>query len=321
MQSLKLGVVAIGRNEGERLRRCLASVLPRATETVYVDSGSSDGSPQMAADMGADVVHLDMSKPFTAARARNEGFLHLMRLHPDIQLIQFVDGDCEVFPNWLQTAADFLQGRSEFAVVCGRRRERYPEKSLYNQMCDEEWDTPIGDSLTCGGDAMMRVDALQAVGGYRDTMIAGEEPELCFRLRERGWRIHRLDVDMTMHDANMSRFQQWWMRTVRSGHAFAEGAWLHGDSPERFWVRESRRAWLWGLVIPVLSGLAILLVGPPGAAVLVAYPLQWVRLLIKSGSPTSSTFLVLGKFAETYGALKFHFSRLLGRRYFIIEYK
>lgn len=321
MRESKVGVVAIGRNEGERLRRCLSSVLPLVSATVYVDSGSDDGSREMAVGMGADTVDLDMSRPFTAARARNEGFQRLLQLHPDLNYVQFVDGDCEIVPGWLDAARDFLSAHPSHAVVCGRRRERRPEQSVYNQLCDEEWNTPIGDALACGGDAMMRAQALQAVAGYRDSLIAGEEPELCVRLRQKGWRIHRLDREMTLHDAAMTRFSQWWKRTVRAGHAFAEGAWLHGAPPERHWVRETRRACFWGIVLPLVIALAVIGLGPWALLLALVYPLQWLRLLRQNGSVRSSTFLLVGKFAEAWGVLKFHISRLRGVSDTIIEYK
>ncbi len=321
MREYKLGVVAIGRNEGGRLRRCLESVLPVVPATVYVDSGSDDGSKDMAIEMGAEVLDLDLSRPFTAARARNEGLHRLLLHHPDVDFVQFVDGDCEVVPGWLESARDFLTDHPSYAVVCGRRRERHPERSVYNRLCDEEWNTPIGDTLACGGDAMMRVPALQAIGGYRESLIAGEEPELCVRLRQKGWRIHRLDREMTLHDADMTRFGQWWKRTVRAGHAFAEGAWLHGAPPERHWVRETRRSWLWGAVLPLSILIAIIGLGPWASLLALAYPLQWLRLIRRDGSASSSAFLLLGKFAEAWGAMKFHISRLRGVAGPIIEYK
>lgn len=321
MRETKLGVVAIGRNEGERLRRCLSSVLPVVLATVYVDSGSDDGSKQMAIEMGADVLALDMSRPFTAARARNEGMRRLLERHPEVDFVQFVDGDCEIVPGWLEAAQGFLEGQPSHAVVCGRRRERYPGHSVYNQMCDEEWNTPVGDTLSCGGDAMMRAPALLAVGGYRETLIAGEEPELCVRLRQNGWRVHRLDREMTLHDAAITRFSQWWKRTVRAGHAFAEGAWLHGALPERHWVRETRRACFWGMFLPLLIVIALIGLGPWASLLMLVYPLQWLRLLRRSGSVRSSAFLLIGKFAEAWGVLKFHISRVRGVAGPIIEYK
>src|SRR5687768_17706012 len=96
-----VGVIAIGRNEGERLRRCLASVVGKGcAAVVYVDSNSSDGSVAMARGMGVEVVELDMSLPFSAARARNAGFERLVQAAPHVEFVQFVDGDCEVQPTW-----------------------------------------------------------------------------------------------------------------------------------------------------------------------------------------------------------------------------
>lgn len=316
-----VGAVVIGRNEGERLRACLASVLPSVQRVVYVDSGSTDGSVTMAQAMGADVVALDMGQPFTAARARNAGLHRLLALDPALRYVQFIDGDCEVVPGWMDAALRHIEAHGDCGVVCGRRRERYPERSIYNRMCDIEWNTPVGEALSCGGDALFRVAPLQEVGGYRDSLIAGEEPELCLRLRRLGWRVHRVDHDMTRHDAAITRWTQWWQRTVRAGHAYAEGAWLHGASPERHWVRPTVRALLWGVLLPVLTVLLGLYAGPAGWSLALVYPLQWLRLVLRDGSAPMAFFTVAGKFAEAQGVLKFLVGRLLGRTGRLIEYK
>lgn len=317
----QVGAVVIGRNEGERLRRCLASMGELMARTVYVDSGSSDGSVLLAQAMKADVVSLDMRSAFAAARARNEGFRRLVSVHPKVDFIQFVDGDCEVVPGWLERARAYLEAHPDCAVVCGRRRERYPERSIYNRMCDAEWNTPVGDALSCGGDAMIRAKALIEAGGYRDSLIAGEEPELCLRLRLAGWRVHRLDQEMTLHDAAITKWSQWWKRTVRAGHAFAEGAWLHGRSPERHWVRETARAVTWGLLLPLAIAALALFVHPFAWGLFVAYPMQWLRLSLRQGSPRTAFFQLASKFAETQGVLKFWLTKLRGRTAQLIEYK
>lgn len=317
----RVGLVAIGRNEGERLRACLSSVVGRLSHIVYVDSGSIDGSVQMAQAMGVHVIQLDMSVPFTAARARNVGWQALLGLASNLECVQFVDGDCVVADGWLLKAHGFLRQHPAHAVVCGRRREKFPERSIYNRLCDIEWDTPVGDARSCGGDALMRVDALQQAGGYRDELIAGEEPELCVRLRQAGWRIHRLDAEMTLHDAAMFRFAQWWSRSKRAGHAFAEGAWLHGAPPERHWVREAARAIGWGGLLP----MAVLVALPSGQlfglVLLLAYPVQMVRLRKMPGGWTSAFFLVLGKFPEFFGVMQWASSRIRRTRSGLIEYK
>lgn len=325
----RVGLVVIGRNEGDRLRQCLNSVTGKVARIVYVDSGSTDGSIELARSLGVDVVELDLSTPFTAARARNAGFDHLLSVEPQLDFVQFVDGDCEIVEGWIDRAEKALVANPNIAVVCGRRRERFPEQTIYNQLCDIEWNTPVGETKACGGDSMMRVKAFQQVGGFNPTLIAGEEPELCVRLRQNGWKIFRLDAEMTLHDAQMTRMGQWWKRATRAGHAYAEGSWLHGGEPERHWVKETRSIWLWGLFIPLLAlgtawlthGLSLLL--------LLVYPLQFIRTFLSLrrqnlSSKNAALYALsctVGKFAQVEGALSFLRTRLKGSQSTLIEYK
>lgn len=315
-----VGCVVIGRNEGERLRRCIESIVGKTARSVYVDSGSTDGSVAMARSMGVEVVELDMRVPFTAARARNAGFAALTASGQALRYVQFVDGDCEVADGWTDAAQAFLDTHAEFAVVCGRRRELHPEASVYNALCDKEWDTPVGEAKACGGDAMMRIDVLATAGGFRASLIAGEEPELCVRLRRQGWRIYRLDHDMTLHDAAITRFSQWWMRSVRAGYAYAEGALLHGAPPEQHWVRETARAVAWGGMLPcaILAGAVF-----HSAALLggLAYIVQFLRLWNRSSDASHAFFTTLGKFPEFQGVLRYFATRASGRVTSLIEYK
>lgn len=322
-----VGLVVIGRNEGARLVTCLEScVRASAAAIVYVDSGSTDGSVDVARRFGATVIALDMARAFTAARARNEGFAALRQLHPDIERVQFVDGDCEFAADWIAIASAFLDAQPGVVAVCGRRIERFPGASMYNRLCDIEWNTPVGEASAFGGDVLIRTQPLAAVGGYRGELIAGEEPELCVRLRAAGWKVWRLDAEMTWHDAAMTRWSQWWRRNLRSGHAFAEGAWLHGSPPERHFVAQTRRAVLWGGAIPLLI-LGASVAKPELAVVLAIYPLQWLRVGLKLKRQgqvlpwTQSAYFLLGRFAEAEGVARFWVARALRRRSAIIEYK
>lgn len=314
---MSIGAVVIGRNEGARLIACLDAMQGAVAHVIYVDSGSTDGSVAAARARGAQVVELDMDKPFTAARARNAGWTVLP---DDVALVQFLDGDCVMQPRWIADAKTFLDNHADVAVVCGRRREMFPEASVYNRLIDEEWDTPVGQTLACGGDALIRRAALKAVGGYREELIAGEEPEMCVRLRAKGWKIWRLDAEMTRHDAQLTRFGQWWQRSKRAGHAFAEGAFLHGAPPERHWVREVRRSLIWGVVLPALIVLTAIVCGWIAMALLALYALQFVRLSVRDG-PLRAFFSIMGKFAEGQGALSFWRKQLTGGRKTLIEYK
>ena len=324
-----LGVVVIGRNEGERLRRCLLSVIATTTCIVYVDSGSTDESVEMSRSLSVDVLALDNSIPFTAARARNAGFARLLQLYPQLKFVQFIDGDCEIVSEWLEKAEDKLLSQDDIAVVSGRLRERFPEKSPYNRLCDMEWDSPIGETKMCGGIAMMRVAALQQVNGFNPNLIAGEEPELCVRLRQNDWKIFRIDAEMALHDAQMLHFSQWWKRSNRNGYAYAEGAWLHGKPPERHWVKDSLRIWFWGLILPVLTISLTLITSGIGLILLGAYPLLFYRIARnkqKEGKNAEDAYLyaffcVLAKFPQLLGQIKFHVLRIRGQQSGLIEYK
>jgi glycosyltransferase involved in cell wall biosynthesis/GT2 family glycosyltransferase len=334
----KIGAVVIGRNEGERLVACLAALAARdLVHVVYVDSGSTDGSAEAAAERGAAVVHLDTTRGFTAARARNAGVRELRRLAPDVAHVLFVDGDCTLEDGFLELAARKLEQEPQLAAVCGRRRERFPDASVYNRLCDMEWDTPIGTAEACGGDVLMRVHALVEAGGFDDDFIAGEEPELCHRLRRRGWRIERVDAPMTVHDADLHRFGAWWKRMKRGGYAAAANVDRHGVGGVRHMTAIVRSAVLHAGVVPAgLSALAALLAWR-GSAFVFAVPLlaalfygrQYLRIArgrrergaTAQHAALYARFVLIAKFAELLGILRQWYGRLFGRPAGIIEYK
>ena len=336
---IDVGVVAIGRNEGERLRRCLSSIagVGGGLATVYVDSGSTDGSVELARSLGVEVVELDMGRPFSAARARNEGFERLKRVAPGVAFVQFVDGDCEVIGGWIERARGELNARPKAAVVCGRRREVAPGASVYNRLADLEWDTPVGEAVACGGDSMMRVDAFEAVGGFNPTAAAGEEPELCQRLRRQGWQVWRVDAEMTRHDLNMTRFRQWWRRQYRSGYNGLDIATRFPGEDDLF-GRGLARSRAWAIGWPLAVVLAGLIGGAIGGAwlgligaslALLAMPLQMLRLAAKirrrvEGPRTALAYgalTMIAKWAETAGQLGYLRDRRQGRTARLIEYK
>ena len=329
------GVVVIGRNEGERLRRCIGS-LADTPARVYVDSASSDDSVAWARGEGVHVIELSTPPKLTAARGRNAGLRHLVAAYPELRYVQFVDGDCEVQPGWLAAAAAALDADPELGAVFGRRRERHPERSIYNALCDDEWNVPVGEALTCGGDVMCRIDAVSAIGGYDETMIAGEDPDMSTRLRQTGWRIRRLDADMTLHDAAILHFGQWWKRAKRAGHAFAELAHRHPGIGRPDWSRSCHSSVVWSVGLPAATIATIVLalfVGPwpllLTVALLLLWPLKMIQLARRArheglAGPVArargAAFLV-AKFPQTLGILEFHANRAQRRESRLIEYK
>lgn len=339
-----LGFVVIGRNEGQRLRACFESLLrsgpivrhsraggsPEQPIIVYVDSASTDDSVEIARSFDIETVQLDASKPYTAARSRNAGIRKLLELHPRIDFIMAIDGDCELCDNFIARALQTLVSTPNAAIVCGRRRERHPDASIFNRLCDMEWNTQPGLTQSCGGDALIRAAAFTSVGGYDESLIAGEEPEMCLRLRLMSWTIYRIDCDMTLHDARLTRFSQWWKRAVRAGHAYAEGKHRHGRS-HGYNVKPVRSAVEWALILPVM---AMALAWPTwGLSLLIpvfAYAWLWLRVRndristyndVPAHASLYASYIIFSKFAELQGMLMFWLNRARGRRTGLIEYK
>ncbi len=327
--SQNVAIVVIGRNEGERLKNCLRSANCGGKTVVYVDSGSQDGSADDARSAGCNVVELDAALPFTAARARNAGFACVMKQDQNAALVQFVDGDCELAEGWLERGAAALNARPDVGIVCGHVREIHPEASVYNKLCELEWEQTPGEIRSSGGRFMIRREVFSAAGGFRADVIAAEDEELCVRVRGLGAKILMVDAEMARHDAAMTRFSEWWRRSRRTGHAYAQVAALHGKGEEKYFVRDCRRVWFWGLVLPVISlvlaaftrGWSLLLLG--------AYGLLFARIYFRGrkrgwagrDALIYAWFTVIAKLPALVGMLEYHWRRMSGNAPAIIEYK
>jgi cellulose synthase/poly-beta-1,6-N-acetylglucosamine synthase-like glycosyltransferase len=250
-------------------------------------------------------------------------------LNPAVRFVQFLDGDCEMAAGWIEVAVEKLQAATQVGVVCGRLRERSPQASIYNRLCEIEWDRPVGETTACGGNCMMRVDAFQGVGGFDPTVIAAEDDEICLRLRRKGWKVFMLGEEMATHDAAMTRLRQWWRRSVRSGYAYAQGASMHGGSSERHFARENLRAWFWGFVIPAVAigaawpsrGISLFL--------LLLYPGQLWRIYVQTRSRRLSRrdaaayagACMVSKFAEFVGLLRYYLKHIRRTPIQLIEHR
>lgn len=249
-----VSVVVIGRNEGKRLTACLASVHDARWqnlnyELIYVDSNSTDDSVASAKASGAQVLQVKPLRP-SAATGRNAGWRAAQG-----DFVLFLDGDTMLHPDFVTRALASMQDR--VAIVWGHRRERAVQDSFYNRILDLDWVYQPGETAFCGGDALMRRAVLAEVGGFDEALIAGEEPELCRRLRAKGYTIQHPDIPMTTHDLAIRRFGAYWKRATRAGHAYAEISRRFADSGDRFWLRESRQNLIHGTAMMV--GAVVLL--------------------------------------------------------------
>jgi glycosyltransferase involved in cell wall biosynthesis len=330
-QEPDMAAVVIGRNEGGRLEPSLRSVEASGVPLVYVDSGSVDGSPGLARGAGAVVLELDPARSFSAARARNEGVAEALRLWPHLKYVLFLDGDCTLDAKFPAAAAATFETESDCAIVTGHLAERWPDASVYNRLCAIEWRSAPGrieNFAALGGIMAARVSAILEVGGFNETMIAGEDSELGVRLALAGHSIIKIDVPMAVHDAEMLRFGQWWKRAVRGGHALAQRYSLNGGSRLRDCRREFFSTLFWGIALPLVTlcllwpsrGLSLLLLA---GYLLLAWRVY--RHYLRKGLPQSDAalaarFTLFSKFANAIGVFRYMMNRVRGR-FQIIEYK
>ena len=327
-----LSVVIIGRNEGERLMHCLDSVramhaLGADPEIIYVDSGSRDGSPDRARTRGVRVIAVTAEHP-TAARGRNAGWRACSGA-----FVLFLDGDTIVAPEFVERALPEFEN-PRVAVVWGERREIRPESSVFNRILDLDWIHRPGFTEFCSGDALVRRMVLEEVGGYDAELIAGEEADMCRRMRARGHLILHLAVPMTGHDLAITRWSQYWRRAWRSGYAYVEVSERFRGSGMPVWENEVRgnrvRAGVL-LTVPVVG--AALSLGLRSPWPLVAVPLFYSALVVrtahkyrwKGGSLATRLLYGLHSHAQQIpiliGQITYLRDRRAGRKRALIEYK
>jgi len=332
LEAPSLSIVVIGRNEGERLVRCLKSVaemreLRQAPEIIYVDSASSDGSIERAVQLGAKAISL-APEHLSAAAGRNAGW---RAARGDIVL--FLDGDMTIVPDFVGGALSEFNNPN-IAIVFGDCRESNPQGSIYNRILDLDWMLPAGPVEYCGGAALIRRDLLERVGGYKETLIAAEDTELCSRIRAIGYTILHVDRLMVFHDLAITRFYQYWSRAVRSGYAYAEVSEGIRRTDLPVWYRQARRNRIQGAaMLAIIAGAPILAVATRSFAPLVIFTAIIAALAVRTAlrshwkKSRPSTRLLHGVHSHLvqipllFGQLRYHRDRLKGRTPKLIEYK
>jgi len=320
-----LGIVVVGRNEGERLRGCFSSLLKHSYPIVYVDSMSNDGSVEYAKSIDVDVVLLDNSKPLNASRARNSGFEFLYRNNPQLQYIHFIDGDCEIDRKWPEYVIELLERNSKYAVVFGILDEKYRNSNIYTRLCDIEWKKNTGEQKNVGGlgIATIRVEAFKEAGGFDESLIAGADPELYLRIRKNKWIVYCADVNMGLHDCAMYQFKQWWMRCMKSGYAYMDGTKWGG------YHLQKRSTLIWGVLIPTLIIALSIKISLVILLCFAIYPIQVMRTYHKVNISNVSrndkllyaAACILAKFPQTLGMGKWIINKIFQQQPKIIEYK
>ena len=313
-----LSVVIIGRNEGERLERCILTAQAvenwPPTEIIYVDSGSTDGSLELAASLGATVLPLPQGS-FTAARARNFGWRHSVG-----EMVLFLDGDTILDAEFPLLALAEIKKQPANAAAWGHRREVCACLSIYVRVLDLDWVYRPGETLFFGGDVLVRREALEAVNGFDETLIAGEEPEMCRRMRNLGWRIQHIDAPMTLHDLAITRFSQYWRRSQRAGYAFASVSSRFRGTADPFWSSDASRNkkrglfWLLSPLIALVLSLVLLSPWPIVLWIVMLFALAFRTAWQYRWKPAPWTTLVLYGFHSHLQQIPIYFGQMQFQR-------
>jgi cellulose synthase/poly-beta-1,6-N-acetylglucosamine synthase-like glycosyltransferase len=192
-------------------------------------------------------------------------------------MILFLDGDTILDADFPLAALAELEKDAANAAAWGHRREFCGCVSVYVRVLDLDWVYEPGETLFFGGDVLVRRAALESVGGFDEKLIAGEEPEMCRRMRNNSWRIQHIDVPMTLHDLAITRFSQYWRRATRAGYAFASVSARFRATSDPFWSSDARRNRIRGLfwlLSPILAlAISVWLLSPLPLAL-------WLLLLV-----------------------------------------
>lgn len=314
MAEIQLSFVVIGFNEGAHLEACLRSVqganlAPGTWELLFVDGGSTDDSRAIAERLGVTI--LGGEKRRKAAENRNLGLAHARG-----EYVQFLDGDMVLDPSWPEAAMAVLARDTQVATVCGVLEER--NRSAVYRALQLDWESPEGPTRWCGGAAMFRRELLACVGGFPEDVAYGEEPYLCWRIRnELGRVIWHLPQRMALHDLAYKGFADYWRRSARTGETYAEIAARCRGTQDPLWSAEVRSNLMWTGLYG--AGLIWFIAAPGGWRLLPLLPLAAVLARkalqrIRRGTPVEVAVLYalhtyFAKLNIGYGILRWHWRR------------
>jgi len=176
-------------NEEDRIAACVEGLRKidypaELTEVVVVDNASTDGTAEAVRRSGARLLFLEEGK---VGAVRNHGVRET-----DGEVVAFIDADCIALTTWLRGAVKVLQDDSSTVAVGG--------KYLAPPTCtwmEAAWASVPDDRVAevdalAGGSFVVRRTQFEEVGGFDESLNAGEDFELSHRLRELGGRILRV---------------------------------------------------------------------------------------------------------------------------------
>ena len=226
-----VSVVVCTHNGAATLRECLEGVAELDYpdfECIVVDDGSTDGSGDIAGELGARVIRTEREG---LGNARNRG-LEAARG----ELVAYLDDDARPDRNWLTYLATSFMSTPHAALggpnippedetgfaSCVARAPGGPNHVLVS---DREAEHVPGCNM------VFRRGALEQVGGFDPRFrAAGDDVDICWRLHERGWTIGFVPAAFVWH-----RRRRTLRAFLRQQHGYGEAeALLEQKWPEKY---------------------------------------------------------------------------------------
>ena len=196
----RVSIVIKALNEERRVvasvESALAAVQAVGGEVVLADSCSTDRTVELASAYNIRIVQLAHADERCCGIGPQLGYQHSRG-----EFVYILDGDMEMLPDFLPRALAFLQMHPEVAGVGGRVVEMNTSSLEYLGRIERGLDHMRAgevDRLDMGG--LYRRSAVEETGYFSDRNLHSyEEFDLAVRLRVKGWKLWRMDVDAVRH--------------------------------------------------------------------------------------------------------------------------
>lgn len=197
---MNISIIIKALNEEKSIARAiesaLAAVAPLGGEVILADSHSTDNTVSIAQTYPIRIVQLANPEERCCGIGPQLGYQVAQG-----EFIYILDGDMQMLPDFLPQAINFMQENPQVAGIAGNIIEMNTTSLEYvsrNEKNDAHRKPGIVDRLDGGG--LYRKSAIESVGYFSNRNLHSyEELDLAVRLRQAGWKLHRIDVDAVRH--------------------------------------------------------------------------------------------------------------------------
>jgi mycofactocin glycosyltransferase len=286
-------------------------------EIIVVDDASEDHTRAVVGQWDVNLIPLASNLGQSAARNRGAAAARG-------EIIACIDSDCTAEPSWLRDLVPYFQD-SRNVLVGGFVDSFYRETRLDRY---EEALSPLNmgqAALVGSGSAsdfyvptcnmLVRRDVYLQVGGLDETLRVGEDVDLCWRLKEKGYRLLYVPKGHVKHK-HRNRFLATFRRRFDYGTSEPVLYAAHRDVVKRFPWQHSCMALLFTCVAGLLTEQILFV--PIGCIVLLADTL-FKRSSYKKQMDVALAFrTVFRATAEKHVHLLYHLSHHIVRYYLLV---